>query len=48
MELDHFLKTAINETSGEWVLVHSIVLFNNSVLDVLLWFADEEFQKELD
>jgi len=43
MKLDNFLKSAILETSHEWMHLLSIKFFYDSVLYVLLWFTDEEF-----
>lgn len=44
MKLDYFLKSAIPEASDKWVLVHSVVLLDDPILYVLLWFTDEELQ----
>jgi len=47
MNLVYFLKSTVLETSNQWMLVHSIVIFDHSELDVLFWFTDEEFQEVL-
>jgi hypothetical protein len=47
MNLVDFLKSAVLEASNQWMLVHSIVIFDHSELDVLFWFTDEEFQEVL-
>jgi len=43
MKLDYFLKSAILETSHEWMHLLSIKFFYDSVLYVLLWFTYQEF-----
>ena len=43
VELEDFLETAVFESSGERMLVQSVVLFDYPVSYVLFWLTYEEF-----
>jgi len=45
MELGYFLQSTVFKASDQWMLVQSIVFFDDSILDVLLWFTNEKFQE---
>jgi hypothetical protein len=47
MNLVNFLKSTVLEASNQRMLVQSIKFFNHSVLNVLFWFTNKEFQEVL-
>ena len=39
VDLEDFLETTVYKSTHQWTIILSIIFFNNSILDVLLWFT---------